>query len=71
MSVLLQLKLDDLERKINNAPKDYEYRSLVSRVDCLEHSLREARTTIDELRYQLERHEESIRSIEAKPWEES
>lgn len=47
-------RINEIERKANDAAPHYELYALARRVDSLEHSMRETRAEIDGLRSQLE-----------------
>ena len=47
-------RIDEIERKANRAANADEVTTLRSRVDCLEHSLREIGAVVDGLRSELQ-----------------
>jgi predicted RNase H-like nuclease (RuvC/YqgF family) len=59
----LQIDVQELSRKINDAAKSHELHSLRSDVDRLEHSLRELSTTVDGLRNELQELRQEIHEV--------
>ena len=56
----LQSDVSDIKRQLNGKVDDHEIYSLRSKVDSLEHSLREISTSLDEFRYRIEDAENKI-----------
>jgi len=55
----LQGEIQDVRRMVNSKAERYEITSINSRLDALEHSLREICASVDEIRSRCDRLEES------------
>lgn len=67
MSILFDWKIRDIENTANEAKlRLHELDTLRSDVDCMEHTLRKARSEADGLRNELQACQERITQLEAR-----
>lgn len=50
----VQREVDEIRRQINGKANDYEVRALISRLDSLEHTVRQISATLDSIQSELQ-----------------